>query len=147
MNKLLLSKNGRNHIRIVPLKDCVETPEDGAERIRWCEEVFTKLQNSDEAIRHSYYCNRKTGILTGVWELDGKIYLDYCFRTADKGIYVTTVYIYPGDGLNDALSIEKFLRINLSDIGQDYKMQILEGKEAWDETYNNDTGDQASESN
>jgi len=145
MNKLLLSKNGRNHIRIMPVQNSMEIAETDAGRIEQCKEIFDKLQKSDSAIRHSYYCNRKKGLLTGVWELDGKIYLDYCFHTADKGIYVTTIYVWPQDGLGDALSIEKFLRQNLLSIGEDYKQQVIEGKEAWEEAH--DPGNALSEQN
>jgi hypothetical protein len=131
MNKLLISKNGRNHIRVMPMKDCMVIPKDEKEKIEFCEKVFNDLQNSDAAVRHSYYCNRKRGILTGVWELDNKIYLNYCFRTADKGIYIDTLYVFPKDYRNDALAIEKFFRQNIHSIGEDYRKQIEEGKEEW----------------
>lgn len=131
LNKLLLSKNGRNHIRIMPIKDIVKVPEDEGEKIEFCEKLFKDLQTNDQVIRHSYYCNRKKGVLTGVWELDNKIYLDHCFHTADKGIYVATIYIFPKDMLNDVLAIEKFFRNNLSQIGSDYKEQIEDGRKEW----------------
>ena len=133
MNKLLLSKNGRNHIVIYPLKNCMELPENNAERILFCEKVFNNLQDDSGAVRHYYYCNRKRGILTAVYELDNKIYLDYCIHTADKGFYKVIIYVLPLDGLNDALAISKFWSKNLSDIGNDYKEQVEEGYDAYHE--------------
>lgn len=130
MNKLLLNKNGRNHIRIMPLKNISELPEDGAERIKLCESVFMKLQNDDNAKRHYYYRNVKIGHQVTVYELDNKIYLTNCMRDPDYN-YVTTIYI--SDNLSDMINIAKFLRVNMKQIAEDYKSQILEGKEAFED--------------
>lgn len=133
MNKLLLSKNGRNHIKVFICQNCEAVPEDDAEKIRFSESIFNELQKSDDAIRHSYYCNRKKGILTAVYELRDKLYLDYCFRTAEKGFYITILYVYPNnqESFNDLLAIEKFLRSNISELGESYKAQVLESEEGF----------------
>lgn len=133
MNKLLLSKNGRNHIVIYPLKNILELPADNGERIIFCEKLFNNLQNDESAIRHFYYCNRKRGILAAVYELDNKIYLDYCIHTADKGFYKIIIYVLPLESKEDALSIAKFWSKNLNQIGEDYKNQIIEGKDAFED--------------
>jgi len=130
MNKILLNKNGRNHIRIFPLNNIIELPEDGAERIRLCEKIFTELQNSDNATRNYYYRNVKTGHQVSVWSLNDKTYLVNCIRDLDYN-YVTTIYI--SSNLNDMLGIAKFLRANMKQITEDYKKQIIEGKDAFEE--------------
>ena len=136
MNKLLLSKNGRNHIKVMILKDCIETPTDEAEQVRLSHKLFDELQHSEEAIKHSYYCNRKTGILTAIYELNNLIYLVNCFRTFERGFYVCTLYVMPKENLNDAKAIEKFFKANIAQIAADYKNQIIEGKEAYEEFVN-----------
>lgn len=136
MNKLLLSKNGRNHIKVMILKNCIETPTDEAEQINLSHKLFDELQHSEEAIKHSYYCNRKTGILTAIYELNNLIYLVNCFRTFTRGFYVCTLYIMPKDNLEDAKAIEKFFKANIAQIAEDYKNQIIEGKDAYEEFIN-----------
>lgn len=130
MNKLLLNKNGRNHIRIFPLKNIIELPEDAAERIKLCQSIFNELQQSDNAIKHAYYRHTKKGYQVSVWELDNKIYLVNCIRDLDYN-YVTTIYI--SDNLNDMLGISKFLISNIDGIMNDYKNQIIEGKNAYED--------------
>ena len=130
MNKLLLNKNGRNHIRIFPLKNIIKLPEDGAERIHLCEEIFTELQNSDDAVRHYYYRNVKIGHQLTVYELNNKIYLTNCMRDPDYN-YITTIYI--SNNLDDMINIAKFLRVNMKQIADDYKQQIIDGKEAFED--------------
>lgn len=129
MNKILLNQKGRNHIRVMPLKECLVIPEDGAESIKMCQTIFTNLQHSDDVVRHSYHKQAKKGYLTGVYELQDKIYLTNCIRTADKGIYVLNIYVFPGNLLGDALAIEKFLIENIETMMADYKNQILEAAE------------------
>ena len=128
MNKILLSKNGRNHIRIFPLKGIIEFPEEG--KSKFCESIFLKLQNDEQAIRHYYYRNVKIGHQVTVYESDNKIYLTNCIRDLDYN-YVTTIYI--SDNLNDMIGIAKFLRANMKQIAEDYKNQILEGAEEFKE--------------
>lgn len=134
MNKILLSKNGRNHIRIFPLKGIIELPEDGAEKIKLCQKIFVELQQSDEAIKHAYYRHTKKGYQVSVWELNKKIYLVNCIRDMDYN-YVTTIYI--SDNLNDMLGIANFLKDNIEEIMRDYKNQIIEGQEAYQEYIEN----------
>ena len=128
MNKILLNKNGRNHIRIMPLNGIIELPTENTST--FCEELFNKLQNDDSAVRHYYYRNVKLGHQVTVYESDNKIYLTNCMRDPDYN-YVTTIYI--SDNLNDMINIAKFLRANMKQIAEDYKSQIIEGKEAYEE--------------
>lgn len=137
MNKIILNKNGRNHIRIFPLKNIIELPEDGAERIKLCQSIFVNLQQSNNAIKYAYYRHTKKGYQVSVWQLDDKIYLVNCIRDLDYN-YVTTIYI--SDNLNDMLGIAKFLVSNIDDIMHDYKNQIIEGKEAFEE-FNKEGGE------
>lgn len=130
MNKIILNKSGRNHIRIFPLKNIIPLPEDAAERIRLCQSVFVELQQSDDVKKHAYYRHTKKGYQVSVWELNQKIYLVNCIRDLDHN-YITTIYI--SDNLNDMLGIAKFLVSNIDDIMKDYKNQIIEGKEAFEE--------------
>lgn len=128
MNKILLNKNGRNHIRIMPLKGIIELPTENTSK--FCEQLFLDLQNDDNAKRHYYYRNVKLGHQVTVYESDNKIYLTNCMRDLDYN-YVTTVYI--SDNLNDMLNIAKFLRANMKQIAEDYKNQIIEGKDAFED--------------
>ena len=128
MNKILLSKNGRNHIRIFPLKGIIEIPEEN--QSKFCEDLFLELQNDESAIRHYYYRNVKLGHQITVYESKNKIYLTNCMRDLDYN-YVTTIYI--SDNLNDMLGIAKFLRQNMKQIADDYKNQIIEGKDAFED--------------
>ncbi len=132
MNKLLLNKNGRNHIRVYPLNDTIEFPEDKAEKINLCEKLFNDLQHDESAIRHYYYRNVKTGIQVTVFESNNKIYLTNCFRVPEH-TYVTTIYINKLDSLEDCINIAKFLSKNMNTIGNDYKQQIIDGQEAYDD--------------
>ena len=129
MNKIILNKNGRNHIRIFPLKGIIEMPENEAKKIELCKSIFQELQQSDNVIKHAYYRHTKKGYQVSVWELNQKIYLVNCIRDLDYN-YITTIYI--GDNLNDMLGIAKFLVNNIDEIMRDYKNQILEGKEEFD---------------
>lgn len=126
MTKILLNKNGRNHIKIMPLGN-IEYPEDPAERVIWCQKAFEELRDSD-AERLYYYCNRKTGLLTGVYDLGGIIYLTNCIRDLD-GNYITTIYI--GMRPDDAVNVAKFLVSNNKEITDDYRNQIIEGVDEW----------------
>lgn len=102
LNKVLLNSRGNNKIRIVP--DCFKEPE----------ELIDTLQTNDKVIRHSYYCNRKRGLLTGVWQLDNKIYLVICIRLADKKSYDTTIIEFDAQtttaSLSNIIDLEKWYR-------------------------------------
>lgn len=123
MNKLLLRQNARNHIKIFPMKDLFELPEDEGDKIRWCEEKFKLLQHSDNAVRTYLQRNNKKGYLISVWQLGELFYLVNCIRTNTQ-TYVTTIYITK-DGL-DANSIAKFLYENVSEIMNDTKQSLLD---------------------
>ena len=128
MNKILLNTKGRNHIRIFPLKNIIEMPEEN--KTEFCKKIFVELQQSDNVIKHAYYRHTKKGYQVSVWELNDKIYLVNCVRDMEHN-YVTTIYI--SDNLNDMLGIAKFLVNNIEDIMKDYKNQILEAPEAFKE--------------
>lgn len=116
MNKILLKKHGRNHIRILPTNDIV---------IDDAEATFNHLQNSENAVRHSYHRRKKKGYLTTVYELDDRIYLTNCIKDFD-GNYVTNIYVMPLELLADALAIEKFLVANIEIVMEDYKQQLID---------------------
>ena len=60
MNKILLNQKGRNHIKVMLIKDCgLEMPEDELAKVEFCQKIFATLQQSDDAIRHYYYRNTK----------------------------------------------------------------------------------------
>ena len=55
MNKILLNQKGRNHIKVMLIKDCgLEMPEDELAKVEFCQKIFATLQQSDDAIRHYY---------------------------------------------------------------------------------------------
>ena len=128
MNKILLNKNGRNHIKIFPIKDIIEIPESEAERILSCKRIFESFASDESAIRHYYYRNVKSGCQVTVYESDNKIYLTNCIRDPEHN-YVTTVYI--SDNLSDMIAIAKFLVKNNRELTESYKNQIMEGYEEW----------------
>ena len=128
MNKILLNTKGRNHIRIFPLKNIIEIPEENTSK--FCEQIFVELQQSEDVIRHAYYRHTKKGYQVSVWELNNKIYLVNCVRDMEHN-YITTIYI--GDNLNDMLGIAKFLVNNIEEMMKDYKNQIIEAPEAFKE--------------
>lgn len=131
MNKILLNQKGRNHIKVMLIKDSgLEMPEDNAEKIKFCETIFADLQHNDNAIRHFYYRNTKKGYQITVYQIDELIYLTNCIRDLDYN-YVTTIYV--SKNLNDLKGIAKMLRENIETIMQDYKDQIFEGQEAFEE--------------
>ena len=130
MNKILLNQKGRNHIKVKLLKDSdLDMPTDGAEQIKFCESIFMHLQN-DEATRHYYYRNTKKGYQITVYQIKNMVYLTNCIRDMDKN-YISTIYV--GKNLNDMLGIAKFLRQNIETLMTDYKNQIEEGKDAFEE--------------
>lgn len=131
MNKILLNQKGRNHIKVMLLKDSdLEMPTDKIEQIKFCETLFANLQHDDNAIRHFYYRNVKKGYQIAVYESDSKIYLANCIRDMEHN-YITTIYV--SKNLNDLKNIAKMLRENIETIMDDYKNQILEGKEAFED--------------
>lgn len=130
MNKILLNQKGRNHIKVMLLKDSeLDMPIDGAEQIKFCEKIFATLQQ-EEATRHYYYRNVKKGYQITVYQIGDMVYLTNCIRDLDHN-YVSTIYV--SKNLNDMLGIAKFLVSNIDDIMKDYKNQIIEGKEAFEE--------------
>ena len=132
MNKILLNQKGRNHIKVMLLKDCeLEMPEDAAEKIKFCEKVFATLQQ-EEATRHYYYRNVKKGYQITVYQINDMVYLTNCIRDMDHN-YISTIYV--SKNLNDMNSIAKFLRQNIETVMSDYKEQIIEGKEEWDKQH------------
>lgn len=129
MNKILLNQKGRNHIKVMLLKDSeLEMPVEDAEKIHFCEKLFINLQHDDNAIRHFYYRNTKKGYQITVYESNDKIYLTNCIRDME-GNYITTIYV--SKNLNDLKGIAKMLKENIQTIMSDYKMQIIEGKDAF----------------
>lgn len=127
MNKLLLNRAGRNHIRFFPMPDTVpDIPDLEADRIRWCESRYKALERDPEAKRLCLYKNRTKGYLVSVWESGGLYYLIQCIRnewkTFDDTIYVTK------DG-NDAVAIAKFVHENIETIMADYRQQILDARD------------------
>lgn len=128
MNKLLLNNTGRNHIKFFPMQNTIQSlPNSDAEKIKWCEQEFNKLQHSDAAKRLCIYKNKSKGYLISVWELDGLYYLVQCIRNEFK-TFNDTIYI--NGNKDDTLSIAKFLRDNIDTIMADYKDQLLEARDA-----------------
>ena len=127
MNKLLLNNSARNHIRFFPMKDTVEDlPETEAERIKWCEKEFKKLERSMDAKRLVLYKHKGKGYQISVWEMDGLYYLVQCIRNEFK-TFNDTIYI--SKEKEDMLSIAKFLKENIETIMTEYKDQILEARD------------------
>lgn len=125
MNKLLLSNNGRNHIKMFPLYKNPEIPEDEGEKIKWCEEKFNKLQTSDAATRLFYYKNVREGVLISVWELDNLYYLINCIRN-EFGTYNDTIYI--NDIKLDTLASAEFLKQNAIKLMDEYKIKLIQAQ-------------------
>ena len=127
MNKLLLNQSARNHIKIFPMKDTIsDLPESEADRIRWCEAEFKRLQRSPDAKR-LYIFKKRGNYLISVWEMDDKYYLVQCLRNEFK-TYNTIIYI--SKFKDDMLNIAKFLQVNIDTIMSDYKSQILDARDA-----------------
>ena len=127
MNKLLLNEKARNHIRFFPMKGVeLDLPEDEADRIRWCENEFDKLQHSMDANRLAFYKHRNKGYLISVWEMEGRYYLIQCLRNEFK-TFNTTIYI--SNDKDDCLNIAKFLDKNADQVMKDYKQQILDARD------------------
>lgn len=123
MNKLLLNQSARNHIKMYPMKDIFELPEDEGEKIVWCERKFNELQHSDDAERLFIKKNKNKGYLVSVWQLHDLYYLVNCVRT-NTHVYITTIYITKDGG--DAINIAKFLYQNVEEIMQDTKQSLLD---------------------
>lgn len=127
MNRLLMNKSVRNHIRFLPMPETIpDLPADEGDRIRWCEAEFARLQSSEDAKRLICHANRRKGYMITVWELDGMGYLCQCLRT-NTGVYVSTIYV--SKDLDDLVAIAKFLRDNVETAMADYKKQILEARD------------------
>ena len=119
-SKLLLNERARNHIKIMPLTDVI-LPEDEGDKIRWCEEQYNLLLNSDDAKRLYYYKNVRSGILIAVWELNDLYYIIQSIRNEYK-TYNNVIYIH--NERNDCINIAKFLRNNMTEIMSSFKQQI-----------------------
>lgn len=126
MNKLLLSEKKRNHIKIMPLCDFDDIPDDEAGKINWCESKYNELQNSSEAVNLYLYKNAPKGYLISVWQLNNLYYLIQCIRNEFK-TYNSVIYINNNE--NDTLNIAKFLKANIQQIMADYKQQILDARD------------------
>ena len=126
MNKLLLNQSARNHIKVFPMKNVFDDlPTEEADQIRWCEEQYKRLQQSDNAKRLVIYKNRSKGYLFSVWEADGLYYMIQCIRNEFK-TYNDIIYITK-DG-EDAKSIAKFLYDNVENIMQGMTKDLIK---AW----------------
>ena len=127
MNKLLLNNSGRNHIKIFPMTSAgIELPESEADKIRWCEAEFGKLQSDPKARRLCLYKHRLKGYLVSVWELEGLYYLIICLKNEFK-TFNDTIYI--SKDREDMLSIAKFVHQNIETIMEDYRNQILDARD------------------
>lgn len=43
-NKLVLNPRGRNHIKVMPLKHCMEVPADNKEKLDFCKTIYHDLE-------------------------------------------------------------------------------------------------------
>lgn len=127
MNKLLLNERARNHIRFFPMTNTITNlPESEADKIKWCESEFKKLQHSNDAKRLFLAKHKSKGYLISVWQLDDLYYMIHCLRNEFK-TFNTTIYL--SKDKDDCINIAKFLENNIVTIMQDYKQQILEARD------------------
>ena len=128
MNKVVLNAKGRNHIKFLPMKDTIQFEGEEADKLRKCEELFNRLQNSDDVERLFIQTNRKKGYMISVWKMDNLFYLVQSLKDENK-MYINTVYILNSE--NDSINIAKFVVNNCETLMNDYKTQISEGFEAY----------------
>lgn len=131
MNKLLLNHKARNHIKFEitheSLKPILQYPDDEAERIIWCKNRFTELQNSFDANRLFLAKHKGKGYMISVWEYKGVYYIIQCLRNEFK-TFNTVIFV--NENLNDSLAIAKFVEQNITEIMSDYKNQLLDARAA-----------------
>lgn len=127
MNKLVLNEKGRNHIKILPLKD-MTLPETNKEKLELCESIYNSLRDRNDAKRLSIYKNSKRGVMITVWSMDDNYYLIQSLRDPGNLYYINTIYM--SHEKDDLLSIAKFLQKSLTTIGSDYKKQLLDARDA-----------------
>ena len=127
MNKLLLNRRARNHIRFFPMKDTISNlPESESDRIKWCEAEFKRLERNNDAKRLVLHKNKAKGYLISVWQMDNLYYLILCLRNEFK-TFNDTIYI--NSEREDTINIAKFLRDNVDQIMSDYKKQLLDARD------------------
>lgn len=124
-NKILINSRARNHIKLFPLINGLDIPEDEGDKIRWCEERFKELEEDTKAVKLYNYSSIKKGFSVTVWESKGLYYMVQCIRNEFR-TYNTTIYIH--NQKQDCINIAKFLRKNVISIMNDYKQQILDAK-------------------
>jgi hypothetical protein len=124
-NKLLLNNKARNHIKVFPVDKTIVIPEGEAEKIKWAESVYKRLEL--ESVNLVTYKNKSRGYMISVWQMDDKYYIIESIRNEFK-TFNNTIYI--NDNKNDSLAIAKFLKDNIITIMSDYKQQLLDAKDS-----------------
>ena len=132
MNKLVLNPKGRNHFKILPFGDIVNTaPTDNGELIKWGEKLYNELEYSTNAINCFRKVNSGKGYMITVWQLEEKCYLIVSLRN-EFSTYNNSIYVGTGESQKqDFINIAKFLSENLNSLSKDYKKQILDARKMY----------------